>query len=507
MFDVTSKSARGTDDRGPMRLPRLALLLALACASACGGDDADADRAVEEGHFSARDPDGSFRAPGSDKVGTLGDGGSRRDGGQDDDDKDAGARDAGAHEPKDAGTREDAGKDSDPDIDCDPISARRDATCDGVDDDCDGVLDEDYVEQACDGRDADLCKDGVLICTGMAGTLCTDDGQSHADVCNGQDDDCDPTSADGSDEPTFGDACDGPDGDLCAEGTFVCDGVALVCSDDSGTTADVCNGQDDDCNPASPDGSGEPTLGDACDGGDPDLCAEGVIACTDSRLGCSDATSGTVELCNGQDDDCNPATPDGSDDPRVGDPCDGPDGDQCAEGHVVCGALGLGCDDATGTIVETCNGDDDDCDGKTDENVDSDPLCSTSTLWGSVSGDNVPQTLTLTGSGETWRTLTIREDQLTGSALYLSAKITLTSAPGTDYDLVVYCERCGGAEAGYSGEEAGFPDVVDVRADDAAGDDTFTVLIEVLYFEASVCANWTLKVESDNLVDTPATCN
>src|SRR5262245_37533729 len=38
------------------------------------------------------------------------------------------------------------------------------------------------------------------------------------------------------------------------------------------------------------------------------------------------------ERCDGIDNDCDPATPDGEDDPQLGAPCDGPDGDFCLEG-------------------------------------------------------------------------------------------------------------------------------------------------------------------------------
>src|SRR5262249_35866462 len=72
-------------------------------------------------------------------------------------------------------------------------------------------------------------------------------------------------------------------------------------------------------------------------------------------------------LCNGVDDDCSPATPDGSGDPRVATPCDGPDSDLCAEGTTSCAAGALACSDTTPDTPEICNGVDDDCDGMVDE--------------------------------------------------------------------------------------------------------------------------------------------
>lgn len=59
-------------------------------------------------------------------------------------------------------------------------------SCNGVDDDCDGSVDEDFhVGEACDGPDSDLCADDVMTCAG-----CTQ-GPDLLEICNGVDDDCD----------------------------------------------------------------------------------------------------------------------------------------------------------------------------------------------------------------------------------------------------------------------------------------------------------------------------
>ncbi|MBW2462271.1 MAG: hypothetical protein JRH11_11550 [Deltaproteobacteria bacterium] len=84
--------------------------------------------------------------------------------------------------------------------------------------------------------------------------------------------------------------------------------------------------------------------------------------------GCTPWGTG-VELCNAVDDDCDPATPDGSGDPMIGVPCDGADEDLCDEGFVACITGAPVCDDATETTGEVCNGSDDDCDGTIDEGV------------------------------------------------------------------------------------------------------------------------------------------
>jgi hypothetical protein len=58
--------------------------------------------------------------------------------------------------------------------------------CNDVDDDCDGTTDEDFgVGQACDGPDNDLCTDDVVSCAGCS------QGPDTLETCNGADDDCD----------------------------------------------------------------------------------------------------------------------------------------------------------------------------------------------------------------------------------------------------------------------------------------------------------------------------
>src|SRR5262249_3206280 len=80
---------------------------------------------------------------------------------------------------------------------------------------------------------------------------------------------------------------------------------------------------------------------------------------------------GAAEVCNGQDDDCDGATDDNV--TGVGDPCDGPDADHCADGFTVCTGAGVACDETGPGRVEACNGVDDTCDGVTDEGCDGDP--------------------------------------------------------------------------------------------------------------------------------------
>ena len=236
--------------------------------------------------------------------------------------------------------------------------------CDGIDNDCDPATpdgsDEPTLGSACDGSDADLCTDGVIAC--VAGALtCTDDASSSAEICDGVDNDCNPATADGSDEAWLGAACDGTDADLCEEGSLICSGGAQTCSDATGDALELCDGLDNDCNPATADGAGEASLGTVCDGADSDLCEDGVLNCSGGALSCTDDATSNAELCDGADNDCNPATADGSGDPLNGLACDGADSDLCEEGTFSCSAGSLVCSDFSANNPELCDGLDNDC--------------------------------------------------------------------------------------------------------------------------------------------------
>ncbi len=182
-------------------------------------------------------------------------------------------------------------------------------TCNGLDDNCDGQTDEGTVAgQPCDGGDSDLCAEGVWVCS-AAGQACTDVTGDSVEICNGADDNCDGTTDEGF---NVGQACDGPDSDLCAEGLLSCAAEGEVCTDTSDDTIDVCNGVDDDC-----DGTTDNRIGSCDSPGDLDLCATGTWGCQgDEYMGyygyCDDDDASTLEVCgNGIDDDCDGATDEG----------------------------------------------------------------------------------------------------------------------------------------------------------------------------------------------------
>ncbi len=267
--------------------------------------------------------------------------------------------------------------------------------CDGVDNDCDGQIDEGFVYKGnaigmpCTGTGA--CGSGVVMCAGGKATCSTNaDGsqsRAHAETCNNLDDDCD-----GETDEDFalsgllvGSPCVAAG--ECGIGTVYCNLAGQPsCSADPGgadshASAEVCNGLDDDCDGLTDEGmslGGEP-LGGVCTA--KGVCGVGVVKCgAKGAVTCSTepgqpGSPAGEELCNNLDDDCDGLTDEGFSlsGQGLGSPCPGQG--QCGAGVLACSkAGGVTCSTlADGpnsqATPEACNGKDDDCDGQTDEKL------------------------------------------------------------------------------------------------------------------------------------------
>jgi hypothetical protein len=240
--------------------------------------------------------------------------------------------------------------------------------CDGVDNNCNGAVDEGDPGGGLDcnvpGK-AGPCAKGLTHC--QAGQIkCIQINPPAPEVCNDIDDDCSGVADDNLTD--IGAACSTGMKGACATGTSVCVQAALTCAQTTQASAETCNGIDDDCNGTVDDGmpgAGQPCKVPGVVAGTP--CADGQSNCLGGANGCTQLVLPSTELCNGIDDDCSGIV----DDPGVlnGKPCMTSQPGVCATGSTACVAGNTECvpDIAPGSQPETCDAKDNDCNGAVDD--------------------------------------------------------------------------------------------------------------------------------------------
>lgn len=216
---------------------------------------------------------------------------------------------------------------------CIPTAATEPTACNGVDEDCDGHVDE-LVKVA--------CYDGAQGCMadGSAGYRCT-----------------------GSCRPGFATCAQGApgpcDGQVVAERELCAEGGALASDED-------CDGHiDEGCACTAPD---QPCYSGPSGTRDVGPCRAGIRSCESSGGACAGEVLPQTESCanSGADDDCDGEA---DDVPGMGEPCTAPAMGRCAAGRSRCEGDRLRCA-AGAPREEQCDSTDDDCDGKTDETFD-----------------------------------------------------------------------------------------------------------------------------------------
>ncbi len=267
---------------------------------------------------------------------------------------------------------------------CDPSSARGNGCVPGTPP-CPATCDEDTdaCTTPCPDRDGDGARDAAC-----GGDDCDDTDPErfagNVEVCDASahDEDCDPSTVAGAGE---GDVdADGFVSAACCNGSGGSRRCGRDCDDARGDrhpdVTDDCDGVDTDCDErvdedpervfyedVDGDGWGVPgTTVRAC--GAPGGFAVMVGDCDDAR---GSVHPGLPEVCEGAlDEDCDGAVDEDCPCAPVGMmvPCGTTDVGSCQRGFQTCTASGLGaCVGAIEPTVEACGGDDEDCDGRTDE--------------------------------------------------------------------------------------------------------------------------------------------
>ncbi|MCB9728158.1 MAG: putative metal-binding motif-containing protein [Deltaproteobacteria bacterium] len=297
--------------------------------------------------------------------------------------------------------------------------AGQELSCDGKDNDCDGLTDEGFTLVQSDGSEVigagkpcgtGKCTGGKTICNEAGdGLVCTTDAASGVEVCDGVDNDCD-GQTDADDPALVLGSCDKAAGvcsgakrtaALCQSGAWKPCGAEIYAAwsaDYQDGVETACDGLDNDCDGQTDDdferlgldgvlvkGAGKP-----CGVG---ACAGGLSVCDAAKTGieCPGEAATAQETCNGLDDDCDGQT-DGKDDSLALPLCENQQG-VCA-GAAKVGALcqagswaGCGTPEYAGHAASyqagqelSCDGLDNDCDGSTDEGF----------AWLSAGGTSVP---------------------------------------------------------------------------------------------------------------------
>ncbi len=272
---------------------------------------------------------------------------------------------------------------------CTPVAE----ICNGKDDDCDRVIDEDVPPKPCAAFPGAACSPnagccGVQLCAGPSacpGPNCGNYGACNntwtpvAEVCNNIDDDCDgivDENLSQSCSNILGNGCttapcpgsNNPGVGVCHPGTQTCsNGSYGTCVGEVGPSPEICNGLDDDCDGIVDEDTGGGSCTASCGVGTivcatpPSCCQPGTCMAGQHQCGtlyCSATTSGTDATCNNIDDDC-----DGKVDEewQCGDyhcatdnvKCSGPTDTSCAGGQACVATPAQSC---TCTASNTCNG-------------------------------------------------------------------------------------------------------------------------------------------------------
>ncbi len=180
---------------------------------------------------------------------------------------------------------------------CNPLQGASNETCDGKDNNCNGIVD--------DGLGTTTCGSGVCVhtvdnCKNGSPQACDPVEGASNETCDGKDNNCNGIVDDGLGTTTCGIG-------VCVHTVDNCkNGSPQVCNPLEGASNETCDGKDNNCNGAVDDGLGTTTCGLG-------ICLHSVDNCKNgSPQVCNPLEGAKAEQCgNSLDDDCDGSTDEG----------------------------------------------------------------------------------------------------------------------------------------------------------------------------------------------------
>ncbi len=253
-------------------------------------------------------------------------------------------------------------------VTCTPVGTE---ICDGKDNDCDNTADDNIAANTCG---LGVCQATATACVGGVPQGCTP-GTPGTETCSntGVDNDCDGDTTELNPDVHTGDACTTGLPGICSAGTRYCNGANLACQQTTAMGTELCanTGTDNDCDGDASELTDNIHAGDACSTGNQGVCSAGTYACQGGMLTCVQTNTASAETCLnvGIDNDCDGNPNELTDGVFQNDACTSGQPGECSAGKRSCSGGSLICIANKTPVSEFCDGKDNNCDGQTDNGL------------------------------------------------------------------------------------------------------------------------------------------